>query len=152
MGSLPIPAPPISPPPAHPRRSVLGGRWHTQHEQGRRSRHGRFPHLPYLVQQGSAAAHGHQGLNTRVPRDFPAVPAGVGGQGSEAQCLPTIPPFLSPSAGLSGSPPCRCKAAKVETAQAPDPDAADMQNWGVLGEDNPQAPGPRLDKGCPLCS
>lgn len=26
-----------------------------------------------------------------------------------------------------------------------------MQNRGVLGEDKPHAPGPGLDKGCPLC-
>lgn len=65
---------------------------------------------------------------------------------------PQPPQSPSSSAGLSGSPRRRCKAAQVETAQAPGPDTADRQNRGVLGEDNPQAPGPGLDKGCPLCS
>ena len=67
------------------------GSQHTQREEGWRSWHRRFPHLPYLVQQGSAAARGHQGLNTRVPRSVPAAPASVGGQGFEPHSLPTVP-------------------------------------------------------------
>ena len=84
MGSPPIPAPIYS---ALLQSIPEEGSWHSQGKEGWRSWHGHFPHLLYLVQQGSAKAHGHQGLKMRVPTGFPAIPAGIGGQGFEPQSL-----------------------------------------------------------------
>jgi len=57
-------------------------------------------------------------------------------------------PIFCCSAGLRGSPPGCGRAPWVEAAQAPGADPADVDDRRVLGEDNPQAPGPRLGEGC----
>ena len=55
------------------------------------------------------------------------------------------------SAGLRGSPPCCSRVPQMERAPTPRADTADLEDCRVLGEDNPQAPRPRLDEGCPPC-
>ena len=55
-----MPSQPRSPHAAILQRSPEEGSRQNQHEQGQRSWHGHFPGLPYLVQQGSAAACGHR--------------------------------------------------------------------------------------------
>lgn len=55
--------------------------------EGRRSWQRHFPHLPYMVQQGSAAAHEYQ-----VPRGFTADPCR--GPSFGPQALSTISPVL----------------------------------------------------------
>ena len=67
-----------------------------------------------------------------------------------AQAVVPSPSFCC-SAGLRGSPPCCSRASQVETAPTPAADPADVEDRRVLGEDNPQAPGPGLDEGCPTC-
>lgn len=58
-------------------------------------------------------------------------------------------PSLCFSAGLQGSSPSCCKVPEAETAQVPDPDAAGMEDWRGLGENNLLPAGHWLDEGCP---
>ena len=60
-------------------------------------------------------------------------------------------PSFCCSVGRQGRPPWCSRAPQVETARTPGADTAEMEDWRVLGEDDPQVPGPRLDKGTYLC-
>ena len=58
-------------------------------------------------------------------------------------------PNLCFSAGLWGHPARLCRVPAVEEAQLPGQDETDRADWRVLGEDNPQAPGPGWTRAAP---
>lgn len=117
-----------------------------------------------------AQHHGNESLNACIPLGFSAAPACVESQGLSLDLCPPglclgwmeaasqLPKGWSearrgmrgpgPSlsfclpAGLQGSPLCCSRAPGLEGAPAPPGDRAALEDWRVLGEDNPRAQRP----------